>query len=322
SSATTSRPSATSGARSPPRACTSWKRCSATCGPPGWPTRSPACGWAAGPTPRASAGSPRCSATWGTAACSSVPTPTMSGWPTTCSPRSPTRSPTGSSWWTWSTRPSGPRRPSRKASTSGPPTTRWAPWCTPPSGSRRSWPSSGPATSASSTEPVTPPPPGSDRFDPAEPSDGADLFDGAADVVVVGTGAAGLAAAVAAAARGASVVVLESADHPGGTTAKSGGTAWIPNNHLMRDRGVADDRSAALRYMARRAHPDRFDPGRADLGLDRADLDLLEAFFDRGSEALADLVAVGAMEAHYDGDTPDYHVEDNAAPFGRRVAQR
>ena len=149
-----------------------------------------------------------------------------------------------------------------------------------------------------------------------------DVFDEVADVVVVGTGAAGLAAAVAAASRGASVVVLESAGVPGGTTAKSGGTAWIPNNHLMRERGVADDRAAALRYMARRAHPDRYDPDRTDLGLDAADLALLAAFYDRGAEALADLVAVGAMEAHYDGDTPDYHLEDNAVPYGRRVAQR
>lgn len=148
------------------------------------------------------------------------------------------------------------------------------------------------------------------------------IFEEAADVVVVGTGAAGLAAAVAAASRGASVIVLESADHPGGTTAKSGGTAWIPNNHLMRERGVADDRAAALRYMARRAHPDRCDPDRADLGLDGPDLALLEAFYDRGPEALADLVALGAMEAHYDGTTPDYHLDDNAAPYGRRVAQR
>ena len=48
------------------------------------------------------------------------------------------------------------------------------------------------------------------------------------DVVVVGSGAAGMTAALAAAHQGLTVVVIEKAARFGGSTARSGGGVWMP----------------------------------------------------------------------------------------------
>ncbi len=50
------------------------------------------------------------------------------------------------------------------------------------------------------------------------------------DVVVVGSGAAGMTAALAASRHGLDVVVVEKATAFGGSTARSGGGVWVPNN--------------------------------------------------------------------------------------------
>ena len=67
---------------------------------------------------------------------------------------------------------------------------------------------------------------------------------------MLGSGAAGMAAAVAAATCGADVTVLEAAPQLGGTTATSGGAAWIPNNPWAAAAGVEDSADDALRYLA------------------------------------------------------------------------
>jgi len=69
------------------------------------------------------------------------------------------------------------------------------------------------------------------------------------DVVVLGTGAAGLVAALAAAEAGASVGLFEKADRVGGTTAISGGGCWVPGSAQMAASGIADSRDDALRYL-------------------------------------------------------------------------
>jgi succinate dehydrogenase/fumarate reductase flavoprotein subunit len=76
----------------------------------------------------------------------------------------------------------------------------------------------------------------------------ARAWDAEADVVVVGSGAAGLTAAVAAGEGGLSVRVLEKASLLGGTTAVGGGGIWVPGNSHMRAMGLEDDRDEAVEY--------------------------------------------------------------------------
>jgi 3-oxosteroid 1-dehydrogenase len=76
-------------------------------------------------------------------------------------------------------------------------------------------------------------------------------WDREVDFVVVGSGAAGMAAAVRAASLGGSALVLEKTDRCGGSTAMSGGVCWVPNNPDMQRRGLADDREAAIGYLTR-----------------------------------------------------------------------
>src|SRR5688572_2597030 len=123
------------------------------------------------------------------------------------------------------------------------------------------------------------------------------------DVVVIGTGAAGLAAALSARHAGADVVVLERAEKLGGTTAISGGVPWIPCNHLMHEVGSSDTREAALTYLRRQS-------------LGRMDDMMIETYVDQGVEVIK------FIEAHTDIrfralKWPDYHPELPGGTFGR-----
>src|SRR3954452_18500612 len=69
------------------------------------------------------------------------------------------------------------------------------------------------------------------------------------DFIVVGSGGGGLAGALAAADAGASVLVLEKQPLIGGSTAMSGGMAWIPDNPVMRAAGVRDSYADAMAHF-------------------------------------------------------------------------
>ena len=55
-----------------------------------------------------------------------------------------------------------------------------------------------------------------------------DPFDAECDLLVLGSGASGMTAALVAAIEGARAFVLESTAQVGGTSARSSGTLWIP----------------------------------------------------------------------------------------------
>lgn len=69
------------------------------------------------------------------------------------------------------------------------------------------------------------------------------------DVIILGSGAAGLSAALTCRDAGLSVLVLEKTEYFGGSTAVSGGAVWIPNNPHMAGLGLADSSDAAIRYL-------------------------------------------------------------------------
>lgn len=71
----------------------------------------------------------------------------------------------------------------------------------------------------------------------------------ACDVLVIGSGAAALSAALRAADGGLSVLVLEKSEKLGGTSAMSGAGTWVPANHHALAKGVDDDAEQAIRYI-------------------------------------------------------------------------
>lgn len=74
-------------------------------------------------------------------------------------------------------------------------------------------------------------------------------FDETFDWVVVGSGAGSMASALLMRQAGKSVLVLEKADVVGGTTCKSGGVMWIPNNRFIAEDGESDSVEAAVTYL-------------------------------------------------------------------------
>lgn len=146
----------------------------------------------------------------------------------------------------------------------------------------------------------------------------------AADVIVVGSGAAALSAAAGSLSAGASVVILEKGPVVGGTTACSGGVAHIYANAVMKAEGIEDPRNDALAYMARVSRPGAYDPEAPTMGLPPADFELLETYYDAGAAVIERLAATGAVRMaapwrSWDGQMfPDYYeFEENKALRGR-----
>lgn len=127
------------------------------------------------------------------------------------------------------------------------------------------------------------------------------------DLLVIGSGAAGLSAAVTAAHHGLTVIVAEKADVLGGTTAWSGGWIWAPGNPVCARNGTQDSPQAAETYL-RAALGKAFDPA------------LVRAFLTHAPQMIGFLESRGAVAFEPGSHIPDtYGHLPGAGTGGRSV---
>ncbi|MBA1344896.1 FAD-binding protein [Rhizobium sp. WYCCWR 11146] len=125
------------------------------------------------------------------------------------------------------------------------------------------------------------------------------------DVVVLGSGGAGLLAALSAASQGLTAGVFEKSHLIGGTTAISGGGIWIPKNHVMQKYGFEDVEADGITYLTR-------------LTLGEVDNSLLIDFLKTGPDMLSFLEEQSELR-FFSVDRPDYHPGWPGARAGRSV---
>lgn len=132
------------------------------------------------------------------------------------------------------------------------------------------------------------------------------------DVVIVGSGAAAMTAAITAAHAGLDVLLVEKASDLGGTSALSGGVAWIPDNprldEISRHSGERDSAARAMTYFESLVGRDRMRP------------QLMQAFFDHGREMVEFLERETLVR--FDATTyPDYKAHlPGGMPIGRSIS--
>ena len=127
------------------------------------------------------------------------------------------------------------------------------------------------------------------------------------DVVVVGSGAAGMVAALTAAHHGLSAVVVEKAAHFGGSTARSGGGVWIPNNEILKQAGQTDTADAARTYL------------HTIVG-DVVPAEKIDTYLQRGPEMLSFVLARSPLKMCWVPGYSDYYPEQpGGRPAGRSI---
>ncbi|MFE9998023.1 3-oxosteroid 1-dehydrogenase [Streptomyces avermitilis] len=139
-------------------------------------------------------------------------------------------------------------------------------------------------------------------------ADAADLpLLGTYDVVVIGSGAAGMTAALTAAKQGLSCVVVEKAATFGGSAARSGAGIWIPNNPVILAAGVPDTPAKAAAYLAAVVGP--------DVSADRQ-----RAFLGHGPAMISFVMANSPLRFRWMEGYSDYYPElSGGLPNGRSI---
>ena len=137
-------------------------------------------------------------------------------------------------------------------------------------------------------------------------NDGGRSDSPAYDVVVVGSGAAGMAAAITAHLEGLSVLLLEKTAHIGGSTAISGGAIWAPMNDQADKVGHPDTEERVWEYL------------RNVLG-DIPNREQMQAYLRNGPKALAYLEQCDAIRLNGRTYSPDYYPDRGGASMGGRA---
>lgn len=128
------------------------------------------------------------------------------------------------------------------------------------------------------------------------------------DLIVLGSGAAGLAAAATAANEGLKVLVVEKDKHFGGASAISGGTIWIPGTVQATKAQLDSSLDTARKFLK-------------NLAGEGANIALIDTFLGRGAEALAYLEDKTELEFRVRPVSPDYHMEIDGASEGGRALE-
>lgn len=130
------------------------------------------------------------------------------------------------------------------------------------------------------------------------------------DVLVAGSGASGMSAAITARYRGLDVLIVEKEPRFGGTTARSGGWLWIPGTSLARAYGIEETPEQARTYLRHEAG-NNFDAARVD------------AFLSAGPEAVDFFTSKTSLQFDMPLVFPDYHAEaPGGAQGGRSMVTR
>jgi 3-oxosteroid 1-dehydrogenase len=131
-------------------------------------------------------------------------------------------------------------------------------------------------------------------------------WDYTADLLVVGSGAGAMTAALVAKREGLDSLVLEKTEYYGGSSALSGGGLWVPNNPLMVKAGFSDSLEKARTYLD------------ATVG-DRVPRERKEAYLTQATEMVRYLLDHSHLRLEVIPEYPDYYPERPGGMAGGRA---